>query len=139
MQAGLVADDAVTLAKQFAMMSAGVGSVIAFGYLDVVIIDRRAEAREEARTNHRTDGPGVGLFRLQVEVAAGRDVGLASSRVVDDPDPARRSALREADRCQVGIRPTGSPSAQDRCARLVRTVVCGVNNSAMFGARTAWL
>src|SRR3712207_8954077 len=37
---------------------------------DVVIVDRRAEARQEARREHRADRVGLPFFRLQVRVAA---------------------------------------------------------------------
>src|SRR4030095_709264 len=55
------------------------------------------------RHEHHTQGPGVGLLRLQVDVATEYRIGLGGRRVCDQGDRPGRCTLRNADRRQVSI------------------------------------
>src|SRR3546814_7247904 len=65
--------------------------------LDVIIIKRQVEARQEVRLEHHAERPGIGRFGLQVQVTARGDVRLCRGRIGDDTDRPCGSALRRSE------------------------------------------
>src|SRR3546814_7738279 len=62
--------------------------------LDVIIIKRQVEARQEVRLEHHAERPGIGRFGLQVQVTARGDVRLCRGRIGDDRSEEHTSELQ---------------------------------------------